>query len=472
MPRRSQLSADIIERLEKRIPPNNVEAERAVLGIVLARNEYLSEMITTLNAEDFYYADNRLIFHVLIDLYRQSKPVDLITVANELELRGQLTEVGGYEYLTNLPEAAPLLGNFRHYAGIVRDKSRLRTTIRSLNEVLAHCYGDSDNVDELLDIASKRLFEVRQSEGYSSFAKIGDVLAERINYIDQHKNGVEDESIKSGFESLDRTLGGLRKGALLIIAARPGMGKTALALNIAHKAATIYGEGTAIFSLEMSKEELATRFLASHMSIDSTKLSNCEVSEAEWDKIVKNFDTIYPAPIYIDDRSGVSPVEMLAKCRQLKLEGKLKLVIVDYLQLMSGDNNGRDSRQQEISDISRQLKIMARELDVPVIALSQLSRSCESRTDKRPVLSDLRDSGAIEQDADVVMFVFRPAVYEKREVPGTTEQAELIIAKNRHGATCSLPVGWIPRFTTFYELDYEHQLEAQGDIGLPEPPPF
>ncbi len=471
MARNTRISNELIKRVSERIPPSNAEAEKAVLGIALVDNSVIPELVNLLRPEQFYYQDNRLIYRTILELFSDKQPVDLMTLSHALERRSRLEEAGGAEYIATLPDAAPVLGNFEHYAQIICEKYKLREIIRSLNEVLVHAYGDSASIDQIINLATQRLYDVREDQNTTGFEKIGPVVAGLLNSFAQDEAEQGHRSVSSGFAEIDNILGGLKKGALIVIAARPGMGKTALALNIARQAAFQGQAGTAIFSLEMSKEELATRILSSYLAIDSQKFNEHNIREAEWDKLRQAFSDIYPAPIYIDDRSGTSTLDMLAKCRQLKLEGKLDLVVVDYLQLMAGNGGARESRQQEISDISRQLKVMARELDVPVIALSQLSRSCEARSDKRPVLSDLRDSGAIEQDADVVMFIYRDSVYNNDSAPAETESAELIIAKNRHGQTRKVNIGWLPAYTTFYEYDYSDHLDKL-DAPDPTPPPF
>ncbi len=446
-----RIPEEIRKKILEKTPPHNKQAEEAVLGSALLSADCIPDLINSLDKDDFYFPQNQIIFAAIYGLYQERKPVDLVTLSDRLSLDGNLLDVGGYEYLTYLADSTPLLRNYSYYADIVLEKSKLRQIILSLNDVIATSYGDSDDVDEIIDLVAKKLYDIRENQDNRGFAKLGPVLAERINDLDEAAKGKKDDMIHSGYPSIDDTLGGLKKGALLIVAARPGMGKTALALNIAHKAAMIYQVPTAIFSLEMSKEELANRFLSSHLSIDSRRIGSAKLTKDDWDKITGNFKGLFEAPIYIDDRSGVSPIEMLAKARQLQLENNLGLIVVDYLQLMSGDRNRSDSRQQEISDISRQLKLMARELNVPVIAISQLSRACESRNDKRPILSDLRDSGAIEQDADVVMFLYRDDYYNNEELDKKVETAELIVAKNRHGETRTIQLGWRPEYMMFFE---------------------
>lgn len=448
-----RIPEEIRKKILEKTPPHNKQAEEAVLGSAILSADCIPDLINSLAKEDFYFPQNQTIFAAIYDLYKERKPVDLVTLSDRLSLDGNLLDVGGYEYLTYLADATPLLRNYSYYVDIVLEKSKLRRIILDLNDMIAASYADTNNVDEIIDLVAKKLYDIRENQDSSGFAKLGPVLSERINDLDEAAKGKKDDMIHSGYPSIDDTLGGLKKGALIIVAARPGMGKTALALNIAHKAAMVYRVPTAIFSLEMSKEELANRFLSSHLSIDSRRIGSAKLTKEDWDKITNNFKELFEAPIYIDDRSGVSPVEMLAKGRQLQLSSRqgLGLIVVDYLQLMSGDRNRLESRQQEISDISRQLKLMARELNVPVIAISQLSRACESRNDKRPILSDLRDSGAIEQDADVVMFLYRDDYYNNEELDKKVEAAELIVAKNRHGETRTIQLGWRPEFMMFFE---------------------
>lgn len=453
--------------------PNSLQAEQAVLGCALVKEDSLSYMLAELKPEDFFYHDHKLIYETVLNLVDEHKPIDLISVTDDLDKRKVLDQVGGVAAISRLSDNIPFIHNDRFYINLVKEKSRLRRLIRSFTELIGHCYGEDAELSDIIDLAVKRLYDVREGDGNKGFSPIGKVLADRLTELDRLAKTKESPMIHSGYASLDQVIGGLRKGALIVLAARPGMGKSAFAFNVVQKVSLIYGVPAAIFSLEMSKEEVSTRFLATQLSLDSRKLSSGELSSDEWEMIGKNFHSFYEAPIFIDDHSGISPMEMLSRCRELKLERPdLGLVVVDYLQLMSSSRQRQDNRQQEISDISRNLKIMARELNVPVIALSQLSRACEGRSNKRPMLSDLRDSGAIEQDADVVMFLYRQGYYgdeeggaqEGPQNTGQSETAELIIAKNRHGATKTINLGWQPSYTLFFETD----LPAAG----PEAPPF
>ncbi len=447
--------------------PSSLDAEQAVLGSVLMEPNSLHKCISSLNPEDFYYPNHRYIFESYVALADEGAPIDLVSVSSYLSDRDLLDKVGGLARLAELSSSIRI-HNFDYYVEIVLKKSRLRQLIRSFKELQALCYSEDAEVDAIINLAAKWLQDVREGSGAGDFAHIGKVILRRINELMELSKNKQRPLQETGFASLDHKIGGLRKGALMILAARPGMGKSALAFNIAQRVASIYEVPTAIFSLEMSSEEVSTRFLSTYATINSSQLSSGELSEAEWTKLSDKAVEFFPTPIYINDRSGVGPLEMMARCRELKLsEPNLGLVIVDYLQLMSSDSRRTDNRQQEISDISRNLKIMARELNVPVIALSQLSRACEGRSNKRPMLSDLRDSGAIEQDADVVLFLYRDDYYEMPEESGPARdhsQAELIIAKNRHGATGTVYLGWKPEYTLFYDLDPRMQNM--------EPPPF
>ncbi|MDO5737687.1 MAG: replicative DNA helicase [Eubacteriales bacterium] len=444
-----------------RIPPQNLDAERAVLAASIYSEESFDQVIGVVEPEDFYDRRHGLLYSVCLEMREQNIPLDLVSITEYLERKNQLEAAGGVELLSDLVAPGMLLENARHYAKLVHDKRVLRDIIASLYEVIDTAYGDSTVLNEVLDLAAKRLIEARNDGDNEGFRKLGEILAKQLNILEEQARREHEDSVKSGFPLLDKTLGGLKKGALIVLASRPGMGKSSFALNVAQLAAMVYNKRTAIFTLEMSREEIAKRFLASYLSIDSKRLSTGDLEPEEWEKMGNEFPTIYPTPIFIDDRSGITAPEMLAKCRQLQLEEGLDLVVIDYLQLMQGTRRNSDNRQQEISDISRHLKIMARELDCPVIALSQLSRACEARADKRPMLSDLRDSGAIEQDADVVLFLYRDAYYNEREELSEIEEAELIVAKNRHGETRNIALGWNAKYTRYFEQSKRIQAAAE-----------
>ncbi|MDO5033599.1 MAG: replicative DNA helicase [Eubacteriales bacterium] len=444
--------------------PNSLEAEQAVLGSILLDNKNLHHAMSRLKVEDFYYPNHQNIYESILRVQEKNAPIDLISLVEDLSTRKLLDRVGGVQVLSDLSNfVSP--HNAEYYIDIVAEKSRLRRFIKTFKELQGLAYGEEAATDDLISLAAKRLQEIREGAGDASFSLVGEVIFARYNELYKMFKEAKVPLQHTGYPSLDQKIGGLRKGSLIILAARPGMGKSAFAFNIAQRVASSYAVPTAIFSLEMSKEEVSTRFLSTYATLDSSKVNSAQLSADEWESLAKSSSEFYGTPIYINDRSGIGPQEMLARCRELKLkEPNLGLVIVDYLQLMNSDRRRQDNRQQEISDISRSLKIMARELDCPVIALSQLSRSCEARSNKRPMLSDLRDSGAIEQDADVVLFLYRDDYYaalegrEAETMPQAADQpasfvAELIVAKNRHGETGSIELGWRPEVTLFYELD-------------------
>ncbi|HBP37400.1 MAG TPA: replicative DNA helicase [Clostridiales bacterium] len=456
---------ETIRRSSGKVPPHSQQAEQSVLGCAMSGEKPLAEITAILKTDDFYRPDHRLIFEAICELYMNSKPVDIITVADYLESKAQLEKAGGLAYISSLPDQAPVLANAAHYADLVRQKSVLRRLILAMDEVTGLCYGDSDNADQLLDVAARRIYDIRENRDATGFESLKEIMSRTVNELAALARGKpREKTVLTGYYSLDKILGGLRPGGLIIVAARPSMGKSALALNIAQKSATLYNVPAAVFSLEMSKEEIGNRMLSTQSLVNSKSLNSGELQPDDWDKIARALPPLYAAPVYIDDRSGTGVLEMMSKCRQLKLENRLGLVIIDYLQLMSGGQNRTESRQQEISEISRSLKIMAKELSVPVIALSQLSRACEQRENKRPLLSDLRDSGAIEQDADVVIFLYREKYYDTDRVQLETEDAEIIIAKNRQGGTGSVRLGWWPKYTMFFEKDTGR--------APSEPPPF
>ncbi len=464
----SSPSADSGQRIAGKVPPNNQQAEQSVLGCAMSGQRPLAEITAILKTEDFYRPDHQLIYDAICELYLESKPVDIITVTDALANKGKLDKSGGLSYISSLPDMAPVVANAGHYADLVRQKSILRRLIGAMDEVTGLCYSDSDDADILLDVAARRIYDIRENRDSTGFESLKDIMGRTVNDLAAIARGKpRDKHVLTGFYSLDKILGGLRPGGLIIVAARPAMGKSAFALNIAQKAATLYNVPAAVFSLEMSKEEIGNRMLSTQSLVNARNLNSGDLQSEDWDKIAKALPPLYAAPIYIDDRSGTTVMEMLSKCRQLKLENRLGLIVIDYLQLMSSGSNRSDNRQQEISEISRSLKIMAKDLNVPIIALSQLSRACEQRNGDqkgRPLLSDLRDSGAIEQDADVVLFLYREQYYKVDQAQTETEDAEIIVAKNRQGGTGSIHLGWWPKYTMFFEKD-------DGRVPA-EPPPF
>lgn len=438
-----------------RLPPQNVQAEQAVLCSCLDSEAALTVVSAILIPEDFYRPDHKLIFSAILELVSLRSPVDIITVSDLLSKKGELDTAGGTAYISQLSDLAIIRSNAAEYAGIVRQKSMLRKLISSLDEVMKLSFEGEQEANNLVDIAIERLSGMRENPTGGGFESIHDILKRTLQEIVDISKGKKERSVvRTGFPLLDKALGGLRPGSLIIVAARPAMGKSAFVINIATNTAINYSTPVAFFSLEMSKAEIGNRILASRSSVSTFALQNADIKEADWDQIGKAMTLLSPAPFYIDDRSGINTIEMMAKCRQLKNENKLGLIIIDYLQLMSpAGNRGGGNRQQEISEISRALKIMAKELEVPVIALSQLSRGAEYREDRRPLLADLRDSGAIEQDADMVMFIYRDKYYDNSAEKPEIEDAEIILAKNRQGATKTVMLKWWARKTLFFEPD-------------------
>ena len=433
-----------------KIPPQNIEAEQSVLGCMLLDKEVVPIIAEILKPEDFYREDHKVIFESIMDLFERAEPVDLITVSDQLKSRGVLQNVGGLEYLTNIAASVPTTANARHYAQIVEEKSMLRKLIKASSYIMNLGYESSEEIAVVLDRAEKSIFDLLQRKSTQGFVHIKDALEETFNRLEElYNNDGDITGIPTGFTDLDQKTSGLQNSDLILIAARPAMGKTSFALNIAQYAAIYKNVPVAIFSLEMSKEQLVNRILCSEVMIDSQKMRTGKLEDEDWKKIARALGPISEAPIYIDDNSGASVMEIRAKCRRLKLEKNLGLVVIDYLQLMQGRGRN-ESRQQEISEISRSLKIMAKEINVPVIALSQLSRAPEARSDHRPMLSDLRESGAIEQDADIVMFLYRDDYYN----PDTEKQniAEVIIAKHRNGSTGTVELRWFGEYTKFANL--------------------
>ncbi|OGB91414.1 MAG: replicative DNA helicase, partial [candidate division NC10 bacterium RIFCSPLOWO2_02_FULL_66_22] len=401
--------------ISDRIPPQNLEAEISILGAVLQDPAALLKAMEVLRAADFYKEAHRKIFSACIDLFERNEPVDLVTLANELMRRKQLEEVGGASALSSLVDAVPTAANIAYHARIVKDKALLYALIQKATAVVSRAYADKDDVDEVLDWAEQQIFEISQDKISRSFVPVKSVLKGTFQLIEKlydrksHVTGVP-----TGFKKFDEMTAGLQPSELIVVAGRPSMGKTSFCLNVAQHAAIHEQTPVAIFSLEMSKEQLVQRMLCSVASVDSHKLRTGYLSDADWPKLTTGAGRLSEAPIFIDDTPGISLLEMRAKARRLMAEQQLGLVIIDYLQLISGRGRA-ESRQQEISEISRSLKAMAKDLNVPVVALSQLSRAVEARQPPRPLLSDLRESGAIEQDADVVIFLYRPAFYRTRK---------------------------------------------------------
>jgi replicative DNA helicase len=436
-----------------KILPHNLEAEEALLGSIFINSDGLYKIMDVTLPEDFYSPANKEIYNAILTLSSEKSPIDLVTITEILERREMLDKIGGATYLSRIVNSVPTASHIVQYANIVKEKKILRDLITTAHEILAMGYQEDEKIDITLDSAEQLLFKVAQKTLKQGFIPIRTMLAETFERIDYlHKNKGELRGVPTGFDDLDFILGGFQKSDLVILAARPSMGKTSFALNIALNAAINVNVPVAIFSLEMSKDQLVDRLISSTARIDAWKLRKGELSEDDFPKIGEAMDTLDRAPIFIDDSPNVSVMEMRAKARRLKTENGLGLIIVDYLQLMGGGNI--ENRVQEISEISRSLKGLARELDVPVLALSQLSRAVEARPDKKPLLSDLRESGSIEQDADVVMFVYREAYYNK----DTDRQniADILVRKHRNGPTGEVSLYFVGEQMRFANLEKKH----------------
>ena len=445
-----------------RIPPQNLEAEVSVLGAALQDPAALLKAMEILRPGDFYKEAHRKIFRASLDLFERNEPVDLVTAANELMRRKELEEVGGATYLASLVDAVPTAANVAHHARIVKDKAVLYALIQKATAVVSRAYADKDDVDEVLDWAEQQIFEISQDKVSRAFVPVKSVLKGTFQAIEKlydRKSHVT--GIPTGFKKFDELTAGLQPSELVVVAGRPSMGKTSFCLNIAEHAAIQERIPVAIFSLEMSKEQLVQRMLCAVAKVDSHKLRTGFLSDADWPRLTTGAGILSESPIFIDDTPGNSLLEMRAKARRLKAEQGLGLVIIDYLQLVQGRGRA-ENRQQEISEISRSLKAMAKELNVPVVALSQLSRAVEARQEPRPQLSDLRESGAIEQDADVVTFLYRPSFYRVRkgEHPEEPEDntTEVIIGKQRNGPTGTVYLAFLREYTRFE--DQERQRES------------
>ena len=431
------------------LPPQNIEAEQAVLGTVLIQDKALLKVIDLLQPGDFYRDAHKSIYAAMMALFDKHEPHDLITVTGLLSDQNKLEDVGGAAYLASLTDIIPFTGTLAHHARIIRKKSILRRLIQTSTEVAARCYDAQDDIDTLVDEAEKTIFEIAHSkkgEGFQPMSSVVPKAFDRINRLfdkQEHITGVA-----TGYDELDRITAGLQPAEMIILAARPSMGKTALAMNIVQHAAMIGKVPVAVFSLEMSVESLALRMLCSLGPIDSQRIRTGRLIDSDWPKLTRATGMLSEAPIYIDDTPGLTVLEMRAKARRLKSEQDLGLIVVDYLQLMQGKSSS-ENRAQEISDISRSLKAMAKELNVPVLALSQLNRSLENRTDKRPQLADLRESGAIEQDADVIMFIYRDEVYNRAEGNPNRGLAEIIVGKQRNGPTGVIKLSFLGEYTRF-----------------------
>lgn len=435
-----------------KIPPHDTEAEQAVLGSMLTDQDAVIEAIEILKPEDFYRDDNKYIYEAIMNLYNRGEPIDIITVKSELISMGKFEIIGGFEYLGVLPDKVPLVANAQRYIKIVEEKSLLRQLIKASNELIDLGYAQNEDIEMVMDQAEKKIFNIMQGKNQKGFSPIRDVLIESFAEIEKLYNQKEPiTGVPTGFADLDYKTAGLHNSDLVLVAARPAMGKSAFALNIATNAAVHAKVPVVIFNLEMSKAQLVNRILCSEAMVDSNKIRTGKIEEDDWVKLATALGPLSEAPIYIDDTAGISIAEIRARCRKLKLEKNIGLIVIDYLQLIQGSGKRNASREQEISEISRSLKILAKELDIPVIALSQLSRAAEQRQDHRPMLSDLRESGAIEQDADIVMFLYRDDYYN----PDTEKKniAEVILAKHRAGSTGTVELLWMGSYTKFANIE-------------------
>jgi replicative DNA helicase len=435
-----------------KLPPQNLEAEQSVLGGILIENEAINRVMEILDADDFYRDGHRKIFNALINLSERDEPADLITLTNELRKIDQLDSIGGASYLASLIDSVPTAANIEYYAKIVKEKSILRKLIQTSTEIITQSYEDRGDIEVFLDEAERAIFDISEKRVRPSFFSIRDVVKESFKTIErlfQKKELVT--GVPSGFKELDRMTAGFQPSDLIIIAGRPSMGKTAFCLNVAQYAAVENKIPVAVFSLEMSKEQLVIRMLCSEAHVEGTRLRTGFLNESDWPKLTIAAGNLSEAPIYIDDSAALSVLELRAKARRLKSERGLGMLIIDYLQLMKGRARV-ESRQQEISEISRSLKALAKELNIPVIAVSQLSRKTEERTGNRPQLSDLRESGAIEQDADLIIFIYRDEVYNRAEDNPNRGKAEVIIGKQRNGPIGKIEMAFLDKFTTFKEL--------------------
>lgn len=440
------------EALIKRVMPHSIEAEQSVVGAMLMDKDAITAASEMISGSDFYQSAYGIIFDSMVELFNEGKPVDLITLQERLREKDVPPEIASLEFVRDLVTAVPTSANVKYYAQIVADKAMMRRLIKLNEEIENVCYAGKEPLEAVLEKTEKSVFELLQRRNTGEYVPIRQVVLNALERIEKaSKNKGTVTGIPTGFIDLDYKLSGLQPSDLILVAARPSMGKTAFVLNIAQYVAFKKNRSVAIFSLEMSKEQLVNRLFSLESRVDAQALRTGNLSDSDWEKLIEGAGTIGNSKLIIDDTPGISIAEMRSKCRKYKLEHDLKLIIIDYLQLMSGSGKGSDSRQQEISDISRSLKALARELSVPVIALSQLSRAVEQRPDHRPMLSDLRESGAIEQDADVVMFIYRDDYYNHdSEMKGISE---IIIAKQRNGPIGTVNLVWLPQYTKFANME-------------------
>lgn len=438
--------------ISERDLPFNMEAEQAVLGSALIDSESVGESAKLIKPSDFYFSANKFIFQAVMELFDSNKAIDFVTVTEQLKVDNKLDAIGGVDYLKKLTSNVPTTRHVEYYSNIIKEKSILRSLIRNVNSISDMAYEEKDSLTRLIERSEQMIFDISSSREQTDLVHISDVL--QLSYENIAKNvgkGDGITGIDTGFRELNKRTGGFHGGELIIIAGRPGMGKSTFAVNIAEYVSIAMGKTVAIFNLEMPREQIVNRILCSQALVDNGKIRNGTMDADDWEKICEVADSISKAPIYIDDTPTITVSQIRAKCRRLKQMKQLDMVVIDYLQLMQGSGRS-ESRQQEISEISRSLKVLAKELDIPVIALSQLKRESESQKGKKPILSDLRESGAIEQDADLVMFLFRNYYYSKN--PEEKELAECIVAKNRNGETNNFDLGFKGEYTQFRTLEY------------------
>ena len=457
-------------KVKERILPHSIEAEQSVLGCVLIDQDASMNILSELKGDDFYVEAHRIVFDAMYNVYSSNSPVDFVTLSDELEKTNMLESVGGAEYIATLTNIVPSSSNYKHYVDIVKRNSVLRRLISASNNIINNCF-EAQTMQEALTYAEKNIFDISQSEDKSSLLPLksstGEVL-DKFEKIQKDRDSLK--GLPTGIYGLDKITNGLQNSDLILLAARPGVGKTSLAMNIVNHAAINRKATVAVFSLEMPRVQLAQRSLCSVAYVSMEKALKGELTVPEWKALWAANEKLSKANIFVDDSSLNTPVELLSKCRRLKAEHGLDLVMIDYLQLMNAGGKAKDNRQQEISEISRSLKIMARELNVPVIVLSQLSRAVESRVGKVPVLSDLRESGAIEQDADIVMFIHKPDI--PADAPEELKQnpiCEIMIAKHRNGALGNVKVKWVGNITTFVNLERDANEQSLDELA---PPPI
>ncbi len=443
------------------LPPQNIEAEESLISAILIDNNTLLDVIEILAPEDFYRTAHQKIYAAITDLFNKAEPIDLVTLANKLKEKGHLEEIGSASYLARLVDTVPLAVNAQHYAKIVHDKASLRRLIEKANAIVKRCFEERGNADDVIDFAESAIFEISEKKSQQAFYPLSKIILGNIETLEENQgNRSLVTGIPTGFSRLDNLTSGFQNSDLIILAARPSMGKTALALNIARNAAVDANIPVAVFSLEMSKEQLSLRMLCSEARIDSSRLRGGFFSMEDWHRLTDAAGILSESPIYIDDSASLSAMDIRAKARRLKMEKNIGLVVIDYLQLMQG-RAGAERRDIEISEISRSLKALAKELDLPVLALSQLNRMLEQRNDKRPRLSDLRESGALEQDADVVAFIYRDEVYNKEEDNPNKGVAEILLSKQRNGPTGDIYLTFLNSYTRFEDLASE-EVMARG----------